>query len=106
MGAPRTRTRSIGWLNADLFVRGLKAAGCDFTRQKVVDAVNQMTSYSGDGLVAPVDWTKAHQTAPSCFAWLKVENGKFKPVFGEPDKPFLCFPADLTSIPKNPETVG
>ncbi len=65
-----------------------------------------MTGYTGDGLVAPVDWTKAHQTAPSCFAWLKVENGKFKPVFGQSGKPFLCFPADLTSIPANPQAVG
>jgi len=105
-GGTKNENSVIGWLNADLFVRGLKAAGCDFTRQKVVDAVNQMTSYSGDGLVAPVDWTKAHQTAPSCFAWVKVENGKFKPVFGQSGKPCLCFPADLTSIPANPEAVG
>ena len=39
-----------------------------------------MTNYTADGLVPTVDWTKAHTTAPSCFAWLKVENGKFKPV--------------------------
>ena len=71
-GGTKNENSMIGWLNADLFVRGLKAAGCEFTRQKVVDAVNQMTGYTGDGLVAPVDWTKAHQTAPSCFAWSKV----------------------------------
>ena len=65
-----------------------------------------MTNYTGDGLVPTVDWTKAHTTAPSCFAWLKVENGKFTPVFGQADKPFLCFPADLTSIPTNPQTSG
>ena len=105
-GGTKNENSAIGWLNADLFVRGLKAAGCDFTRQKVVDAVNQMTDYNADGFIAPVDWTKAHQTAPSCFAWLKVENGKFKPVFGQPGKPFLCLPADLTSIPANPEAVG
>lgn len=105
-GGTKSENSLYGWLNADLFVRGLKAAGCDFTRQKVVDAINQMTDYNADGLIAPVDWTKAHQQAPSCYTWLKVENGKFKPVFGQPGKPFLCFPADLTSIPKNPEAVG
>jgi branched-chain amino acid transport system substrate-binding protein len=105
-GGIKSENSLVGWLNADLFVRGLKAAGCDFTRQKVIDAINQMTDYNADGLIAPVDWTKAHQEAPACYTWLKVENGKFKPVFGQPGKPFLCFPADLTSIPKNPEAVG
>ena len=105
-GGTKSENSVVGWLNADLFVRGLKAAGCDFTRQKVVDAINRMTNYNADGLIAPVDWTKAHQQAPSCFAWSKVENGKFKPVFGQPGKPFLCFPPDLTSIPANPEAVG
>ena len=105
-GGTKNENSVYGWLNADLFVRGLKAAGCDFTRQKVIDAVNQMTDYNADGFIAPVDWTKAHQTAPSCYTWLKVENGKFKPVFGQPGKPFVCFPADLTSIPANPEAVG
>ena len=65
-GGTKNENSAIGWLNADLFVRGLKAAGCDFTRQKVIDAVNQMTDYNADGFIAPVDWTKAHQTAPSC----------------------------------------
>jgi branched-chain amino acid transport system substrate-binding protein len=96
----------VGWLNADLFVRGLKAAGPDFTRQKLIDAINQMQDYNADGLIANVDWTKAHQEASGCFSYLKVENGKFKPVFGKSGKPFLCFPADLQTIPRNPQAVG
>jgi len=105
-GGTKSENSYVGWLNADLFVRGLKAAGCDFTRQKVVDAINQMTNYNADGVIAPVDWTKAHQQAPGCYAWLKVENGKFKPGFGQPGKPFLCRPPDLQTIPKNAEAVG
>jgi branched-chain amino acid transport system substrate-binding protein len=102
----KTENSMIGWLNADLFVRGLKAAGCDFTRQKVIDAVNQMTNYNADGLLPPVDWTKAHQQGSGCFAFVKIENAKFKPVFGQRGKPFLCIPADTTSIPANPQAVG
>jgi branched-chain amino acid transport system substrate-binding protein len=105
-GGTKSENSVYGWLNADLFVKGLKAAGCDFTRQKVVDAVNQMTNYNADGFIAPVDWTKAHQEASGCFTWVKVENGKFKPVFGQPGKPFLCIPAGTTSIPANPQAVG
>jgi branched-chain amino acid transport system substrate-binding protein len=95
-----------GWLNADLFVRGLKAAGCDFTRQKVVDAINQMTHYNADGFIAPLDWTKAHTQGNGCFSFVKVVNGKFKPSFGQPGKPFVCIPAGTTSIPANPQPVG
>jgi branched-chain amino acid transport system substrate-binding protein len=101
-GGTQSENSMYGWLNADLFVRGLKAAGCDFTRQKVIDAVNQMTNYNADGLIAPVDWTKAHQQSTACYSWLKVQNGKFKPVFTQSGKPFLCYP----SGPTNPQAVG
>ena len=40
-----------GWLNADLFVDGLKAAGPDFSRQKLIDAINKMTDYKANGLL-------------------------------------------------------
>jgi branched-chain amino acid transport system substrate-binding protein len=105
-GGTKSENSVYGWLNADLFVRGVKAAGCDFTRQKVIDAINQMKAYNADGLIAPVDWTKAHEQEPQCYAWLKVVDGKFTPVFGQPGKPFLCFPENLKTIPKNPTVTG
>jgi branched-chain amino acid transport system substrate-binding protein len=97
-----TENSIIGWINADLFVTGLKAAGPDFSRQKVTDAINQLTNYTANGLVAPVDWTTAHTEDGDCFALLKIVNGAFKPVFGEPGKPFICFPDEQTKIPKQP----
>jgi branched-chain amino acid transport system substrate-binding protein len=105
-GGAQTENSVYGWLNADLFVKGLKAAGCDFTRQKLVNAVNQMTNYNADGFLPPLDWTKAHQQPQGCFAFLKVENGKFKPAFGQPGKPIVCIPVNATSIPINPPAVG
>ena len=95
-----------GWLNADLFVAGLKAAGPDFTRQKVVDAINKMTDYNANGLLPGVDWTTAHEQPPECYAVTKIVNGKFQPVFGKPGKPFVCLPGTLTKIPTNPELKG
>ncbi len=85
----------VGWINADLFLTGLKAAGPDFTRQKVIDSINQITDYTANGFVPPIDWTTAHEDDQDCTAVLKIVNGKFKPVFGKPGKPFLCFPDDL-----------
>jgi ABC-type branched-subunit amino acid transport system substrate-binding protein len=93
----------IGWINADLFVDGLKAAGPDFTREKVIDAINAMPDYRAKGLLPGVDWTTAHEQDFDCYATLQVKDGKFKPVFGESGKPFVCFDDALKKIPAKPE---
>ena len=105
-GGKRTENSLYGWLNADLFATGLKAAGPDFTCQKVIDAVNQLKDYDAGGILPGVDWTKAHQEGPSCYSWLKIQDGNFKPVFAKSGKPFLCIPADAASIPASPEAIG
>jgi ABC-type branched-subunit amino acid transport system substrate-binding protein len=94
----------IGWINADLFVEGLKAAGPDFTREKVIDAINAMTDYDAKGLLAGTDWTTAHEEDQDCYATLQVKDGKFKPVFGAKGKPFVCFDDSLKKIPAKPQT--
>jgi ABC-type branched-subunit amino acid transport system substrate-binding protein len=93
----------MGWINADEFVTGLKAAGPNFTRQKVIDATNAITNYTAEGLVPAINWTTAHEHQLECYAALKVEGGKFKPVFGEKGKPFRCFPYDAAKMPANPK---
>ena len=47
----RARTRWPAGSTPTCFVAGLKAAGRDFTRQKVIDAINEMTDYTADGFV-------------------------------------------------------
>ena len=105
-GGAKDLNSLVGWVNADLFVTGLKAAGSDFTRQKVVDAINQMKDYKAGGILAGIDWTTAHSAASPCYTFVKIVNGKFKPVFGTRGKPFLCYPADLRTMPANPQTIG
>jgi branched-chain amino acid transport system substrate-binding protein len=105
-GGARDLNSLVGWVNADLFVTGLKAAGPDFTRQKVIDGINQIKDYKAGGILAGIDWTTAHRVASPCYTFVKVVDGKFKPAFGEPGKPFVCFPADLQTMPKNPELAG
>jgi branched-chain amino acid transport system substrate-binding protein len=82
----------VGWINADLFVTGLKAAGPDFTRQKIVDEINKMKDYTAQGILPGIDWTVAHQGTQDqgCTAFSKIHNGKFQPAFGEDGKPFVC----------------
>ena len=101
-GGDKNENSLVGWINADEFVAGLKAAGPNFTRQKVIDATNAMTSYDAGGLIPAVNWTTADEKETECFAIMKVVDGRFKPVFGKPGKPFVCFPGTLEKMPAKP----
>ncbi len=105
-GGATTENSLVGWLNADLFVTGLRAAGPTFTRAKVVSAINALTSYDADGLVPPVDWRIADRKEPSCFAVSKIVKGAFTPVYGKPGRPFVCFSDDAKRLPENPVLSG
>ncbi len=98
----KNESAMVGWLSADLFVQGLKGAGPDFTRQKVIDAVNsrKLRDYTADGLL-PGSQTVAHDKnfTQSCDAYMKVVNGKFVPVFVPKGKAFVCFPRNAASLP-------
>jgi hypothetical protein len=43
-----------GWASAALFVRGLKEAGADLTRPKIVQIINAIPEDDGAGMIAPV----------------------------------------------------
>jgi ABC-type branched-subunit amino acid transport system substrate-binding protein len=99
-GAKPAEVRLAGWLNADLFVRGLRAIGKNVTRTRLVNAINHMTHWTADGIVPPLNWTEAHHrnNSKDCAAFIRVENGKFTPVFGQGGTPFVCWPAHAGSI--------
>jgi branched-chain amino acid transport system substrate-binding protein len=94
-----------GWINASLFVDGLKAAGPDLTRSKLIAAINSLTAFTADGIwpsKAPIDWQFAHtglSPTPDCDAFLQVQNGQFVPVFGTSTDPFICAPHNAASLP-------
>lgn len=94
----------IGWINADTAYQGLKAAGANFDRQKVVDATNAIQDYTAGGLIPPLDLgrqhlppteadPKTHGNDPDCVAVVRVESGTFH-VVGDPKKPWMCWPGD------------
>lgn len=90
---------TYGWINAAMLVEGLKAAGPDFTQQKVVDALNEMTDVDVDGLLSGIDWTTQHtDTTPpvSCAAYVVVKDGKFLSKFVPKDKTFVCHQDEAT----------
>jgi ABC-type branched-subunit amino acid transport system substrate-binding protein len=83
-----------GWLNADLFVTGLKKAGPNFSQQKLIDAINSMTKYDADGFIYPVNWTRAHylenDEQHNCQFFSVIKDSKFVPKYSRPGKPFVC----------------
>jgi ABC-type branched-subunit amino acid transport system substrate-binding protein len=92
--------RLAGWMDADLFVRGLRMLGDNVTRSGLVSAINSMTSWTAAGIQPPVNWTIAHgpNDSPDCTAFIKVVNGKFTAVLGRDGTSFVCWPAHGASI--------
>jgi branched-chain amino acid transport system substrate-binding protein len=95
-GYEQNENSMAGWINADQFVTGLREAGPDFSRQKVVDAINAEKNFTAHGLLAGIDWSVAHKgdQPEGCNVLSKIDNGKFVPSFGQPGKPFVCLQAD------------
>lgn len=96
-GVEPSEHSQAGWINAALLVEGIKAAGKDFTRQSVIDAINtEITNFTADGILAGIDWsTDGHGPGHrACDAYVQVVKGKFVPKFGKPGQPFVCFPAN------------
>jgi ABC-type branched-subunit amino acid transport system substrate-binding protein len=93
-----------GWIAANEFVTGLKIAGPNFSQEKVIDGLNQLTDFSANGMIVPIDWTFQHNdpTGPGglsipkysskwdCATVLQVHNSAFVPVFDQPNKPWIC----------------
>jgi branched-chain amino acid transport system substrate-binding protein len=103
-GSPENENSLAGWINADLFYQGLKAAGPDFTRQKVIDAINKMTDYTAGGILGGINWQIQHagENSPTCQVISKVHNGTFVPSFGTQNQPFVCFPPHPDRLPAQP----
>ena len=102
---PISEVELAGWINANMFVDGLKAAGKDLTRTKLVNAVNSFHHWTANGIwpaQAPRDWTydhDRHSPHPDCTAFLQVQHGKFVPVFGTPTDPFICIDHNAATLP-------
>jgi branched-chain amino acid transport system substrate-binding protein len=80
-----------GWVSAEMFVDGLRKIGRNVTRQRLIDAINSFTGWTG-GIVAPIDWKAEHHTLGpiDCNVFVQVRNGKFVPRFGSKGSIFTC----------------
>ncbi len=82
-----------GWVDADMFVTGLRLAGRDLTRTRLVDALNHVTAFTADGIVAPIDWRYEHSSVGpiDCNVYVRALDGHFVPLFGSAGTVFTCF---------------
>jgi hypothetical protein len=105
-GSTVTEMAMVGWINASLAYDGLKAAGPEFDRQKVIEATNTFTEYTATGLTQPINWSTQHImptpadpiSPPSqwdCISLVQIKSNKFV-VVGDPAKPWACWPGDTT----------
>jgi Periplasmic binding protein len=90
-----------GWINADMAVTGVLAAGPTFHRTTVIAATNEITDYTAGGMLPLTDWTKQHTVYTpesmltdgpqfECIATLFVVGGAFE-LQGDPAKPYYCY---------------
>jgi len=106
--AAPTENAAAAWINAAQFVAGLRAAGADFDRKKVIDAINAMDDFNADAMIAGVNWTTQHtkwaEAGVTCDMDVLIEHSTFVPAFSKPGKPFLCVdgsdPAKLVATNK------
>ena len=75
-----------GWINAELFVDALKAAGANPTQASLVAALKNIHSFSANGALAPAD--VGNKKAPTCWMVATVNNGTFSRV--TPATGFTC----------------
>jgi branched-chain amino acid transport system substrate-binding protein len=76
----------LGWLSADIFVNGLKAAGVECpTREAFITNLRLEDDYDADGLLLPVDFSEQFGHQYECAFYVQVAGGAFAPQFdGEP----------------------
>ena len=110
IGQDKKELAVVGWIDADMFVTGLKAAGPNLTRQKVIDELNKLTDYDAQGILPGLDWTLQHndpavpknRPKEDCTAISKIVDKKFVPAFTKPGKPFVCFESEPATLPDAP----
>lgn len=76
----------IGWLSAETFIEGIKAAGTDCpTRKAFIKNLRKEKNWTANDAFHPVDFAKVFGKPILCVYYVQVENAAFTPLFdGEP----------------------
>ncbi|HWD54511.1 MAG TPA: ABC transporter substrate-binding protein [Acidimicrobiales bacterium] len=78
------------WVNTDLFVQALKAAGPNPTRAGLEAQLNKIKSFNADGLISPQN--PAQKIPGQCWLVAQYENGTWHRIAPDPKTGFVCSP--------------
>jgi ABC-type branched-subunit amino acid transport system substrate-binding protein len=81
------------WVNAQLFVQALKAAGPNPTRGSLDAQLDKITSFNASGLISPQN--PAQKIPGQCWLVAQYENGTWQRIKPDPKSGFVCSPAGL-----------
>jgi ABC-type branched-subunit amino acid transport system substrate-binding protein len=79
-----------GWINAQLFVQALQAAGANPTRVSLDAQLNKITSFNASGLISPQN--PAQKIPGQCWIAAQYENGTWHRISPDPKSGFICSP--------------
>lgn len=81
-GKPRNRYSLYGYTFGRLIVEGLRRAGRDLTRERLVDALESMRAWDAGGVMPPVSFSSNdHHAQPAGFV-CELKAGRFVPLSG------------------------
>jgi ABC-type branched-subunit amino acid transport system substrate-binding protein len=81
-GRPRNRYSLYGYVYGRLVVEGLRRAGRELTRERLVDALESIRQWDAGGTMPSVSFSSAnHHAQPAGFV-CELENGRFKALSG------------------------
>jgi ABC-type branched-subunit amino acid transport system substrate-binding protein len=82
----KNQVSAIGWLSADAFVQGLKAAGVTCpTRAAFINNLRMVKNYDAGGFVDPINFADVFGKAYLCNYFVQVQNKAFAPLYnGKP----------------------
>jgi branched-chain amino acid transport system substrate-binding protein len=78
------------WINAELFVQALKAAGPSPTRAGLEAQLDKITSFNANGLISTQN--PAKKIPGQCWLAVEYENGTWKRIPPDPKSGFVCNP--------------
>ena len=81
-GKPRNRYSLYGYTFGRLIVEGLRRAGRDLTRERLVDALESIRAWDAGGVMPPVSFSPTdHHAQPAGFV-CELKAGRFVPLSG------------------------
>jgi ABC-type branched-subunit amino acid transport system substrate-binding protein len=91
--SPLSQITGVGWLSANTFIEGLKAAGVSCpTRKAFINNLRLVKGYTGNGFFddpeTTIDFAKVYGKPFICVYYVHVENKQFVPQFD--GKPFCA----------------